>query len=244
MSSAANVDKLNVIDQNIAYYNEVAVTYNSIIDSDETNGFVRQKVKDKFLALVKSGTVLDFGGGTGLDLEWLTAANYKIYFCEPSDAMRNQAINYYNSINPDAIVEFLDEHQTDFRKWPSTSPFPTKFDGILSNFGVINYIPGISALFQSLAGVVRPGGHFVGIMLDLDLRKRLKWHRRNAIRSLFLRESFKMYIPYKQHKQAIFVHTASEVKKASAPYFTYVPCESLKAFDFTLIHLVRNEKPC
>ncbi len=244
MAVAGDIDKLSVIDQNIAYYNEVAPTYNSIIDSDSKNQVVRQKVSDKFQAFVKSGTVLDFGGGTGLDLEWLTAANYNIYFCEPSAAMRCEAMNRYDIIGRGASVVFLDEPKTDFRTWLSTPPFQEKVDGILSNFGVINYIPGINTLFHNLARVTRPGGHFVGIMVELDLRKRLKWHRRNAIQSLLFHRPFKMHIPYKEHQQAIFIHTTSEIKRASSPYFNFVRCDSLNVLDFTLIHLVRNEKPC
>lgn len=244
MPSAVNIDKVNVIEQNIAYYNEVAGTYNSIIDNDRTNEIVRQKVRDKFLALVKSGTVLDFGGGTGLDLEWLTYAKYKIFFCEPSSAMRDKAIHYHNTVLQNTNVDFLDAAKTDFTRWHTDPPFSEKVDGVLSNFGVINYIPDIGALFDILAGVIKPGGHFIGIILDLNLKKRLKWHRRNALRSLLFGASFKMYIPYKEHKQTVFVHTLKEVKKASSSYFDYFECESLKAFDFTLIHLVRNEKPC
>jgi SAM-dependent methyltransferase len=244
MPSVTKLQKPGFIEQNIAYYNEVAGIYNSILDSDRANEIVRRKVKEKFLSLVKSGTVLDFGGGTGLDLEWLAAANYKIYFCEPSVAMRNQAIKSSSDNHHESKVEFLQESKTDFTKWSSAPPFATKVDGILCNFGVVNYIPDIRALFHSLARVTSPGGHLMCVMLELDLRKRFKWHRRNAIQSLLFGQPFKMYIPYKEHKQAVVVHTADEVKKASSRYFTFVQSESLDARDFTLIHLIRNEEPC
>ena len=240
MSSATNVYKPTVVEQNIAYYNEVAGIYNSIIDSDRTNDIVRRRVKEKFLSLVKFGTVLDFGGGTGLDLGWLTAARYKIYFCEPSTAMRKEAIKEYNRNYRGANVEFMDESKADFRKWPSAVPFNTLADAILCNFGVVNYIPDIDSLFHSLAGVMRPGGQFIGVMLKLNWKKRLKWHRRNAIRSLLFRGPFKMDIPYKKHKQTVFVHTVKEIKKACNPYFTFIQSEPLNALDFTLIHLVRK----
>jgi SAM-dependent methyltransferase len=243
MRVAGNKNKIKVVEQNISYYNEVADRYDTIMDQDHSNKIVRQKVKDKFLSLVKSGTVLEFGGGTGLDLEWLTSAGYKIFFCEPSPAMREKAIEYNNSTLHYPDIFFLDTAKTDFTKWHADPPFPQQVDAILSNFGVINYIPDIGSLFNSLALVLKRGGQFIAIILDLNFKKRLKWHRRNAIRSLILRIPFKMYIPFKDKKQSVFVYTPREIEKASGRYFDHCECEFLTGLDFTLIHLNRNEKP-
>lgn len=243
MAASGNIDKSKTIQQNLSYYDEVARTYNAIIDQDKTNQVVRQKVKETFLSFVKSGTVIDFGGGTGLDLEWLSAAGYKIVFCEPSSSMREKAMEYNNTVLQNPLIIFVDPPKTDFEKWHTYPPFSEPVDAMLSNFGVINYIQDINNLFCSIAAVVRPGGHFIAIMLDFTLNKRLKWHRRNAIRSLLFRVPFKMYIPYKDQRQTVFVHTVKEIKKASAKYFDYFETDAPKIFDFTLIHLVRNEKP-
>jgi hypothetical protein len=63
-----------------------------------------------------------------------------------------------------------------------------------------------------------------------------------------------MYIPYDRpsvaedagsgtgSRQTVFVHTLKEIQEASAPYFTFCGEELLEAYDFTLIHLIRNEK--
>ena len=244
MSSTARIDELKVTEQNIAYYNEVASIYNSIMESDQANETVRRRVRDKFRSLLREGTVLDFGGGTGLDLEWLTQTGYTVFFCEPSAGMRKEAKQLATSTRSNDTVIFMEDSKTDFTTWPASCPFDKKVDGILCNFGVINYIPGIRELFKSLAGVIGQGGNLVVVVLELSLRKRWKWHRSHAAQSLLFRRTFRMHIPYNQHKQLIFVHTIGEVKKASGPYFTFAECTSLNARDFTLIHLVRNEKPC
>lgn len=234
----------NAIEQNISYYNEVARNYDSIMEQDQSNKTVREKVREKFLSVVKSGWVLDFGGGTGLDLEWLTQSGYKVFFCEPSPRMRDKAILYNESTLHSPNVFFMDTAKTDFTNWHADPPFSAKLDAILSNFGVLNYIPDIRSLFNNLAAVLKPGGHFILLILHLDFKKRLRWHRRNAIKSLIFGSTFKMYIPYKDNKQTVFVHTPTAIRKACNDYFDYHQHEILKSFDFTLIHLIRNEKPC
>jgi SAM-dependent methyltransferase len=135
----------------------------------------------------------------------------------------------------------LEGAQTDFFTWEKTLPFTGKVDAILSDFGPLNYIPDIGHLFKCLSRVIRPGGYFVLLVLYLPFVKRLKWHRRNAIGSLLFGGTFRMYIPYKEHRQMVFVHTEKEITKAAAPWFCFGGAELLTDHDFTLIHLIRNE---
>lgn len=230
-----------IIQQNISYHDEVAREYNAVMDSHQPNQLIRQRVKEKFCSLVMPGRVLDFGGGTGLDLVWLTAAGHEVIFCEPSAGMRDQAIEYEGKVLKTNRVNFLTGEQTDFFTWERTAPFPGKVDAILSDFGPLNYIPDIRRMFRCLAGVIRPGGYFVLLVLHLPFAKRLKWHRRNAIGSLLFRSTFRMYIPYKEHRQMVFVHSEKEIIKAAAAWFAYGGTELLAEHDFTLIHLIRNE---
>ncbi len=232
----------NVMDHNIAYYDEAAAVYDEIMDQKQSDKLVRQKVRQKLNTLLHSGQVLDFGGGTGLDLEWLAADHYTVFFCEPAAAMREKAIRYNNTVLHNKNIRFIESSRTDFTRWNEEPPFTEKVDAILSNFGVINYIPDLDRLFSNLARVIQPGGHFILIVLGLDFKKRLKWHRRNAIRSFLLRRTFVMHIPYKDSRQTVFVHTWKAIKKAAAPYFDYCGHESLEANDFILIQLKRNEK--
>jgi len=227
--------------QNISYHDEVAEDYNAVMDSHGPNQLIRQRVKEKFCSLTPQGSVLDFGGGTGLDLGWLTAAGYEVVFCEPSVGMRNQAMEYERTVLKSDKVTFLEGERTDFLTWEQTLPFAAKVDAILSDFGPLNYIPDLGQVFRCLSRVIRPGGHFVLLVLRLPFRKRLKWHRRNAIGSLLFRHTFRMYIPYKGHRQVVFVHTEKEIRKAAAPWFSYGGSELLEDHDFTLIHLIRHE---
>jgi SAM-dependent methyltransferase len=157
--------------------------------------------------------------------------------------MRGKAIHYNDTVLRSDRITFLDSASTDFSTWHQQLPYPQKVDAVLSDFGALNYIPDIRSLFSNMARIVRPGGHFVLLVLKLNLKKRMKWHRRNAVQSLLFRTPFVMYIPYeKALRQTVFVHTIKEIETASAPYFTLGSEEGLDEYDFTLIHLVRNEK--
>jgi glycosyltransferase involved in cell wall biosynthesis/ubiquinone/menaquinone biosynthesis C-methylase UbiE len=241
-------DNSPVIEKNISYYNEVAAIYNNIMAEDAPDQLIRHKVKEKLLGLLPpkesygpSGRVLDFGGGTGLDLGWLTAARYTITFCEPAAAMREKAIEYNNNTLHNTTITFLDTDRSDFTSWHKQLPFPEKMDAILSNFGALNYIPNIDLLFNNLARVIKPGGHFIALILEYDFKMRFKKNRRNALASFFSGAPFVMYIPYKQHKQTVIIHTAKEIKKAAQPWFDLYSNEPVQLNDFIIIHLIRNE---
>jgi glycosyltransferase involved in cell wall biosynthesis/SAM-dependent methyltransferase len=232
------------IEQNSAYHDQAAETYDRTMDKDPVNNVIRRRVREKMSHLLSSGTVLDFGGGTGADLGWLTEKKYDVLFCEPSVPMREKAIQYNRSRLHSDRITFLETDSTDFSNWHEKLPFSQKTDAILSNFGALNYIPDIRRLFANMARVVKCGGHFVLLVLDMPLPKRWSWHRRNALRSLVFGAPFVLYIPYDgERRQTVFVHSLKEIKAASAPYFTFESAERPDAPGFTLIHLIRNEKP-
>lgn len=243
--SSMRMSKISIeqaVKSNLAYYNEVASRYNSIMKDDAKNTLIRQFVQKTFISLVPTGTVIDFGGGTGLDLEWLSKAGYTIYFCEPSEAMREQAKDLNEKLINNKDIIFLTTDEADFEKWNEEFPFEQNIDAILSNFGVVNYIPDLQLLFNQVAMNLSPGGHFIFTMLEFDFKKRFAWHRGNAIRSLFFRTSFKMYIPFKNELQHVFVYTPQLIKKMSKFYFNYNETRCPGSGDFILIDLVRNEK--
>lgn len=240
MSPIFNQDKDRVREQNISFYDEISHLYDHMLNQKESDKLAREKVKEKLTGLLETGRVLDFGGGTGLDLEWLTGRGYHIHFCEPAVAMREKAMAcndhrlHYNNLF------FLETEQTDYTTWPQKLPFPQKMDAILANFGVLNCIPDLPRLFNSLALVIKPGGHFITLLLDRNLKRMLKWHRRNAIRSLFFRSPFIMYVWHKDHRQTVYVHTLPDIQKAAAPFFEYRSHEPVAGSDFVLLHFVRR----
>src|ERR1017187_5336548 len=94
--------------RNISYYDEIAENYDAILNNDGANKIIRDIVAVKFSSLVKKGGyVLDFGGGTGGDLDWLIRQHYHVIFCEPSTAMRKIAVNRVKKEFHEAIISFF-----------------------------------------------------------------------------------------------------------------------------------------
>ena len=223
---------------NVAFYNEIANEYDTILYHDKANEIIRRRVKEKLLNVVKHGTVLDFGGGTGLDLEWLTTNKYEVIFCEPSPGMRQIAIERAKNMLNAANILFLENDKADFTQWVSSPPFAIQVDAILSNFAAINCIGEIELLFANLARSIKPGGHFVALVLQYGYKKGSWWKFKEAIKKLLDDKPLVLKVQFKDQLQTVYLYTESEIKKASSPYFNIVSQEKL--YEFTLVHLERH----
>jgi SAM-dependent methyltransferase len=226
--------------QNISYYDEIAASYDSILDSDPANERIRQQVARKMTEAVNEGRVLDFGGGTGKDLGWLSRHRYDIVFCEPSAEMRERAIAFNNSMVHNHRVYFLEGAATDFSSWQQALPFAEKMDAILSNFAVFNSIADIGLLFKNLALAAKPGAHLIALVLRYDARKMLKTRPANAVRSFISGKPATMQVQYKTHLQTVFLHTPGQIKKAAGLWFDLRNNEPVEDSCFSLLHFTRR----
>ena len=240
MSNKFDNAKQSSYKQNILFYDELASDYNSILGQEQSNKIIRQKVAEKFCSVIKAGSVLDFGGGTGLDLKWLTEKGYKIFFCEPSGEMRRQAINYNNNTLHNQDIVFLDDAKTNFKIWSETLPFSNKVDAILMNFAVINNIAEIELLFKNLSLVLNTGCHLIALILDNSFKKLLRTHLFSNLISVISQKPVTFYVQHNEYKQIVYIHTTRQIKKASDTYFNFQSIELLSEFGFALIHLTKK----
>src|ERR1700683_1541662 len=74
-----------------AFYDLIAKEYNGHMT--QLDDEIRKDVLQAFQDRISCGNILDFGGGTGLDLPLLLHNQYKVYFLEPSPNMRSLARN-------------------------------------------------------------------------------------------------------------------------------------------------------
>jgi SAM-dependent methyltransferase len=229
-----------ISDQNIAYYNAIASNYDQILDKDAANALSRAKVSALFTSIVASGSVLDFGGGTGQDLGWLIKSNYQVLFCEPSLSMRNIALERTKLYFAGANIRFLHNEECDFRSWPASFPATGKIDAVLANFAVINCIPDIQTLFAHFAKLLKPGGWIVALVLENSLRKRLSSNFKGTLASLFSPNPVRITVNYNGRKQIVYLHTMQEIKRAMGDEFSFFYREQLRGFGFRLICLQRK----
>jgi SAM-dependent methyltransferase len=237
---ARGVKMSDISKQNISYYDEIAEDYDAILNKDAANAIIRSRVSDRFNSLVKSGTVLDFGGGTGQDLGWMLRYGYHVIFCEPSAAMREIAVERTEYELPSAVISFLEDHETDFRTWNSLFPFEQKVNAVLANFAVINCIPDITTLFEKLALVIEPGGIVFVLMLDYTIVRKLRSNLKGTIRSFFSGNTLSFEIDYSGERQQVYLHSDRAIRRAVAHTFEYDRPELFRRFGYRLIHLVRK----
>lgn len=238
MPSATIKERSETNGKNIAFYNEIAGKYDTILDDDSSNEIVRKRVKEKFISIVDGRRVLDFGGGTGRDLEWLVNNKYEVVFCEPSEGMRKKAIDQYKNNTLANHITFLENDKVDFTNWHVEPPVPIKVDAILSDFAVINCIADIDLLFKNLALVIKPGGHFIALMLNHEYKKTWRWKLGEFLRSFFSHKPVIKNIQYKEYQQTVYVYSPRHIKEASATYFDMLSKEPLS--EFILIHFIRK----
>ena len=153
--------------------------------------------------------------------------------------MRQRAISNYSNLPHNKII-FLDDSAADFTQWHLCLPFPVKVDAVLSNFAVLNCIPDIELLFQSLALVVKPGGNMIALVLTKKLKNNLNGNFRNILKSFIHHRPATINIRYKKYTQTVYIYSIKEIIKASAKHFDFCSSEVLPASGFTLIHLKRK----
>jgi len=240
---AREVMSLYIKPANIRYYDAIAAEYDSLLRKDDANRAVRQAVADRFVKTVPKGWVLDFGGGTGLDMEWLTANGYNVIFCEPSAGMRQQAIEWYNRSDHRERVVFLEDEHADFRDWAHHKPFEQEVDAVLSNFAVMNSIRDIHLLFSSLSRVIKSHGHVFALVLDGGRRKSRLSDLYSEWRLLTRRRPSEIAIQYHQYRQSVFLHRVKMIKRAAANWFELYEIEPFEEKGFSLLHFVRKGLP-
>lgn len=138
-------------------YDPLAKDYDDTLLADPNNELIRHKVRTLALKYLKpQSKVLDFGGGTGQDLNWLSTHCADLTFFEPSLAMRliaEEKIKTHQFKNVTVV------NNSDFRKWDFVNvPKSADYDFILSNFAVFNSIFEIDLLFEQLSKCLEKDG--------------------------------------------------------------------------------------
>ena len=218
----------HISNQNIDYYDKISVDYDCILRVDDKTNLVRKKVAQKLISLVKEGTVLDFGGGTGEDLKWLTDNNFSVIFCEPSTGMRKIAIEKFNNSN----ITFIEDPQTDFTSWNQTLPFPQKVNVVLANFAVLNCILDLDLFFTNITLITAPKAELLLLILDYNLKQRIQMY--------FSKKPVKVKVEHKNKEQLVYLHTLKSIKKATADLYEFKSIEQFREKGFLLIHLTRK----
>jgi SAM-dependent methyltransferase len=224
-------------EQNVQYYDSIAHEYDQVLNQSGSNERARENVARRFLRSVTPGKVMDFGGGTGRDLPWLTSTGYEVYFCEPSPNMRKKAMDLEANVLHSNRISFLDDAHSDFTAWLEDPPFTCKINGLLANFAVVNNIGNTELLFESLGSLMVRGALVMGLMLDTEhsLNYSMSWLQRLKAKWLHRPPAFST--SYQGLSQQVFLYSPADIRRTSSPYFILEETESLEGTGFCFFQL-------
>ncbi len=106
--------------------------------------------------------ILDLGCGSGVDAHWLASRGCRVVGLDASSAMLERARARCASMPESLRPRF---HHVPAERLGELSAFDGPFDGLLSNFGVINCIADLPALGCRLAERMRPGARIVLVVM-------------------------------------------------------------------------------
>ncbi|MGN6569185.1 MAG: methyltransferase domain-containing protein [Flavipsychrobacter sp.] len=214
----------------ISFYDLHAADYNSRMSASDDN--VRWAVRQYFSNYVQAGSVLDFGGGTGLDLLWLSEYYSQVIFIEPSMNMSAEA--YKISEGRDNII-FV-RGNIDFNKWDQDCmPFNGKVNGVMANFAVFNCIRNIDKLFEKLDLVCTSDGYIIAAVLNADLKSLLKNYSLKIALKSMLNRSIGIANNQKGVAHITYLHTKKQYKSASAKHFELIDYRPVANSNFAVI---------
>lgn len=214
----------------IAFYDSVACEYDTLMTDQDAD--TRVRIQSLFGSCVASGNVLDFGGGTGLDLPNFLSRNYNIFFLEPALNMRRIAKARYAT---DKRIEFI-ESATDFHDWSEERlPFTEKMHGVMINFGVLNCIRDIDVLFDKIALVTDRRGYILAVVLQASVGHILKKYSPLSALRLLFSSHLKILNRYKGVYHNTYIHRERSIVRAAAQHFDLVYYQPLESSDFAAI---------
>jgi SAM-dependent methyltransferase len=199
---------------NLAFYDHIATQYDSHLTAADHRA--RLQVEKIFCQFVAGPCIMDFGGGTGLDLAWTSKKYEKVVFVEPSAKMREQAVQkgaaYHN-------VEFVQD-TCDFSRWmPTHLPCTDKVDGILANFAVFNCISDLAQLFDKIALVARQRSYLIATMIDPKPSRIASHYTLLAMVRLMITSRIVISSGFMDGHRETYIHALHTLRRSCYPHF-------------------------
>ena len=167
--------------------------------------------------------VLELGGGTGVDAEWLVERGRSVQLTDPSPTMvaiAGERLRPYGAPQPVVCgAEHVDR-------------IGGKFDGAFSNFAGLNCVEDMSAMASRLGTVIRPGGRVLLVMFGRVVPGEwLVQLLRGRPRQMFRRfTGGSVRARVSGNEFSIWYHSSAELERAFAPHFRLVGEKGIGVF--------------
>ena len=157
----------------IQEFDAVAGRYDSTFTDTELGRELRQIVWRNLAAIVQPGArVVELNCGTGEDAVWLARNGVRVVATDGSPAMLEVASRKAASHGMHHRIEFEILDLAD----PAWKRPDFDFDGALSDFGGLNCVPDLVPLACMLGRSVKPGGHFILVVMGRWCAWEILWH--------------------------------------------------------------------
>jgi SAM-dependent methyltransferase len=232
------INQPGIVATNISFYDELAPDYEKMIRREPANGDTRMAVAEIFSSTVKKGLVIDFGGGTGQDLLWLSESGYSILFYEPSAGMRKEAIRKIYAMKNREVIKIAGEN---LNTTISLADLPAvSAEGAIANFAVLNCIDKPIAVFEAMAGRLNTNASFFILVLSKLYRRKMMPGLATKLNKLFSRRPFKIRLGNGKKSQLLFLHSEKELEHQASAWFNKAGEWLLQSGDYTLIHFLKK----
>ncbi|WP_242085157.1 class I SAM-dependent methyltransferase [Aestuariivivens sediminis] len=222
------------------YYDSIANNYESLLEEYKAHKSIRSMVQKEFIRTVpQSSKVLDFGGGTGLDLDWLVK-DYKVTFWEPSQKMRAIAKMKIKTNDYRNII-CIANRKNDLDSLIKTVGNVT-FDAVLANFAVLNSIQDLHHLATKLQVMTSERCDLFFLVLY-----RFPHTRVGRLRDYYFNMRFycrfhpkRFHITHNNIVHDIFVHPLNHIKRSFNSSFKLISVKQINNSYFKLLHLKKK----
>jgi len=222
------------------YYNKIAAEYDDKL-SIEKDTIIRNEIREYLTGNLSSGTVLDFGGGTGLDLKWLVDSEYDVVFCEPAEMMRAKALALTENWPAANKPKFVDLADSNFANWTAeNNPFDAKINAVLANFGVINYIEDLEHFFSIFEAITEKDAQLFINLLSIPPKIKYSKLWKNVLKAIVKRRTIRAGSSFEDITHETILYSISDIEKAAKTKFKLTNTKILGGnTDFTLLHFTK-----
>jgi SAM-dependent methyltransferase len=140
----------------VAAFDAIAPVFDQRFGTCGSVAAQRRAVREALLReFPKSGHILEVGGGTGEDAEFLARAGYEVFLTDPSPTMVGLAKAKLSPFGARAEIATGEELEDFAARHLSTGG--RLFDGAFSNFAPLNCVVDLGPVARGLAHLLKPG---------------------------------------------------------------------------------------
>lgn len=162
--------------------------------------------------------VLELGCGTGEDAVHMAERGLHVTATDVSPGMLDVTSHKAASAGLADRVTVAPLDLTDFAAWTAQETDP--FDGVVSNFGPLNCVEDRQALTGQLAGLLRPGGRVVVVVMGPVCPWEIGWHLLHAQpRTAFRRFRSGVTATVGEGTLRVWYPSARRLEREFSPYF-------------------------